>query len=160
MDFFHPLPIIDKYLVLMADTEKITHNETVKGIHTLFRIRRLLIPCISIWPLHGQCSGPKNLYKINRFLSPLLHGPLQPLHPWCSGLNNCLLSYLNNCIYCVLMPMQSVDGEHHEKAVELLKAAQGSVKLVVRYTPKVLEEMEARFEKMRSARRRQHTSYS
>lgn len=57
--------------------------------------------------------------------------------------------------------MQSVDGEHHEKAVELLKAAQGSVKLVVRYTPKVLEEMEARFEKMRSARRRQqHTSYS
>lgn len=59
------------------------------------------------------------------------------------------------------MPMQSVEGEHHEKAVELLKAAQGSVKLVVRYTPKVLEEMEARFEKMRSARRRQqHTSYS
>lgn len=59
------------------------------------------------------------------------------------------------------MVIQSVDGEHHEKAVELLKAAQGSVKLVVRYTPKVLEEMEARFEKMRSARRRQqHTSYS
>uniref|UniRef100_A0A3Q3CWK6 Lin-7 homolog B (C. elegans) n=1 Tax=Haplochromis burtoni TaxID=8153 RepID=A0A3Q3CWK6_HAPBU len=55
----------------------------------------------------------------------------------------------------------SVEGEHHEKAVELLKAAQGSVKLVVRYTPKVLEEMEARFEKIRSARRRQqHTSYS
>lgn len=63
-------------------------------------------------------------------------------------------------IFCVLVPMQSVDGEHHEKAVELLKAAQSSVKLVVRYTPKVLEEMEARFEKMRSARRRQHTSYS
>lgn len=56
---------------------------------------------------------------------------------------------------------QSVEGEHHEKAVELLKAAQGSVKLVVRYTPRVLEEMEARFEKMRSARRRQqHHSYS
>uniref|UniRef100_A0AAV2M1E6 Protein lin-7 homolog B n=1 Tax=Knipowitschia caucasica TaxID=637954 RepID=A0AAV2M1E6_KNICA len=55
----------------------------------------------------------------------------------------------------------SVEGEHHEKAVELLKAAQGTVKLVVRYTPRVLEEMEARFEKMRSARRRQHTtSYS
>lgn len=67
----------------------------------------------------------------------------------------------NNRRYCVLVPMQSVEGEHHEKAVELLKAAQGSVKLVVRYTPKVLEEMEARFEKMRSARRRQqHTSYS
>lgn len=58
-------------------------------------------------------------------------------------------------------PLQSVEGEQHEKAVELLKAAQGSVKLVVRYTPRVLEEMEARFEKMRSARRRQqHQSYS
>lgn len=57
--------------------------------------------------------------------------------------------------------LQTVEGEHHEKAVELLKAAQGSVKLVVRYTPKVLEEMEARFEKMRTARRRQqHTSYT
>ncbi|XP_028644634.1 protein lin-7 homolog B isoform X2 [Grammomys surdaster] len=56
---------------------------------------------------------------------------------------------------------KSVEGEHHEKAVELLKAAQGSVKLVVRYTPRVLEEMEARFEKMRSARRRQqHHSYT
>lgn len=50
---------------------------------------------------------------------------------------------------------QSVEGEHHEKAVELLKAAKDSVKLVVRYTPKVLEEMEARFEKLRTARRRQ-----
>ncbi|XP_073429958.1 protein lin-7 homolog C isoform X2 [Dendrobates tinctorius] len=49
----------------------------------------------------------------------------------------------------------SVEGEHHEKAVELLKAAQGKVKLVVRYTPRVLEEMESRFEKMRSAKRRQ-----
>ncbi|XP_078511290.1 protein lin-7 homolog B isoform X2 [Lissotriton helveticus] len=55
----------------------------------------------------------------------------------------------------------SVEGEQHEKAVELLKAAQGTVKLVVRYTPKVLEEMEARFEKMRTARRRQQqNSYS
>nr|XP_034983728.1 protein lin-7 homolog A isoform X1 [Zootoca vivipara] len=49
----------------------------------------------------------------------------------------------------------SVEGEHHEKAVELLKAAKDSVKLVVRYTPKVLDEMEARFEKLRTARRRQ-----
>ncbi|KAF1593369.1 UNVERIFIED_CONTAM: hypothetical protein FQV15_0013851, partial [Eudyptes pachyrhynchus] len=49
-----------------------------------------------------------------------------------------------------------VEGEQHERAVELLKAAQGSVKLVVRYTPRVLEEMEARFEKLRTARRRQH----
>ncbi|XP_055320048.1 protein lin-7 homolog C [Sitodiplosis mosellana] len=48
----------------------------------------------------------------------------------------------------------SVDGENHEKAVELLKQAVGSVKLVVRYTPKVLEEMELRFDKQRAARRR------
>ncbi|KAI1232835.1 Protein lin-7 C, partial [Lamprotornis superbus] len=34
----------------------------------------------------------------------------------------------------------SVEGEHHEKAVELLKAAQGKVKLVVRYTPKLGEK--------------------
>lgn len=54
---------------------------------------------------------------------------------------------------------QSVEGEHHEKAVELLKAAQGTVKLVVRYTPKVLEEMESRFEKLRSAKRRQQNNF-
>jgi len=48
----------------------------------------------------------------------------------------------------------SVEGEPHEKAVELLKAAINSVKLVVRYTPKVLEEMELRFDKQRQARRR------
>lgn len=50
---------------------------------------------------------------------------------------------------------QSVDGENHEKAVELLKQAVLVVKLVVRYTPKVLEEMELRFDKQRAARRRQ-----
>ena len=75
----------------------------------------------------------------------------------------------------------SVEGEPHEKAVELLKAALTSVKLVVRYkeyfktlmlllqllwirssicclaryTPKVLEEMELRFDKQRKARQRQ-----
>nr|CAI5829902.1 unnamed protein product [Callosobruchus analis]CAI5857589.1 unnamed protein product [Callosobruchus analis] len=53
----------------------------------------------------------------------------------------------------------SVDGENHEKAVELLKQAHGSVKLVVRYTPKVLEEMELRFDKQR-ARRRQQQQFS
>lgn len=64
----------------------------------------------------------------------------------------------NTCwLFCVCALFQSVEGEHHEKAVELLKAAQGKVKLVVRYTPKVLEEMESRFEKMRSAKRRQQT---
>ncbi|KAL4225706.1 Protein lin-7 C [Mactra antiquata] len=49
----------------------------------------------------------------------------------------------------------SVEGEHHEKAVDLLKQAQGKVRLVVRYTPRVLEEMEARFDKTRSSKRRQ-----
>ncbi|KAH8025974.1 hypothetical protein HPB51_015279 [Rhipicephalus microplus] len=52
----------------------------------------------------------------------------------------------------------SVEGENHEKAVELLKAAQGTVKLVVRYTPKVLEEMEMRFDKQRATRRRVNAS--
>lgn len=55
---------------------------------------------------------------------------------------------------CVLL-LQSVEGENHEKAVELLKQAHGSVKLVVRYTPKVLEEMELRFDKQRARRRQQ-----
>ncbi|XP_060068200.1 protein lin-7 homolog C-like [Ylistrum balloti] len=49
----------------------------------------------------------------------------------------------------------SVEGEHHEKAVELLKLAKGMARLVVRYTPRVLDEMEARFDKQRSARKRQ-----
>merc|ERR1712032_1363013 len=53
----------------------------------------------------------------------------------------------------------SVEGEPHEKAVELLKAALTSVKLVVRYTPKVLEEMELRFDKQRKARQRQMYSW-
>ncbi|MCL4128567.1 UNVERIFIED_CONTAM: hypothetical protein GTU68_050021 [Idotea baltica] len=47
----------------------------------------------------------------------------------------------------------SVEGENHERAVELLKAASGSVKLVVRYTPRVLEEMEMRFDKQRTSRK-------
>lgn len=47
----------------------------------------------------------------------------------------------------------SVENEYHEKAVELLKQAQTSVKLVVRYSPQVLIEMENRFEKQRTARR-------
>lgn len=55
-----------------------------------------------------------------------------------------------------LVYFQSVEGENHEKAVELLKQAVGSVKLVVRYTPKVLEEMELRFDRQRAARRRQY----
>lgn len=41
----------------------------------------------------------------------------------------------------------NVEGDKHEKAVELLKAAQDKVILVVRYTPKILEELESRFDK-------------
>uniref|UniRef100_A0A8V5GY51 Protein lin-7 homolog n=1 Tax=Melopsittacus undulatus TaxID=13146 RepID=A0A8V5GY51_MELUD len=52
----------------------------------------------------------------------------------------------------------SVEGAQHEAAVELLKAAQSSVRILVRFTPRVLELMEARFEKLRGARRRQHHS--
>ncbi|KAH3887319.1 protein lin-7 homolog C-like [Dreissena polymorpha] len=48
----------------------------------------------------------------------------------------------------------SVEGEHHEKAVELLKQAHGKVRLVVRYTPQVLDELEARFDKTRTSKRR------
>lgn len=50
---------------------------------------------------------------------------------------------------------ESVEEECHEKAVDLLKAAVGSVKLVVRYTPRVLEEMEQRFERLRLSRKQQ-----
>jgi len=46
----------------------------------------------------------------------------------------------------------SVEGENHEKAVDLLKAAEESVRLVVKYTPKLLEEMEARFDRQRGSR--------
>lgn len=63
--------------------------------------------------------------------------------------------YLISNVKCILF-LQCVEGENHEKAVELLKQAQNSVKLVVRYTPRVLEEMELRFDKQRAARRRQH----
>lgn len=41
----------------------------------------------------------------------------------------------------------SVEGENHERAVELLKQAQGTVTLVVRYAPHILEQMESRFER-------------
>ena len=46
-----------------------------------------------------------------------------------------------------------MEGESHEKAVDLLKQAQHFVKLVVRYTPKVLEEMEQRFDKQRNRKK-------
>ncbi|CAF3633426.1 unnamed protein product [Rotaria socialis] len=47
----------------------------------------------------------------------------------------------------------SVENEYHEKAVDLLKQAQGTVKLVVRYSPQVLIEMENRFEQQRAPRK-------
>ncbi|XP_057317791.1 protein lin-7 homolog C-like [Hydractinia symbiolongicarpus] len=47
----------------------------------------------------------------------------------------------------------SVEGENHERAVDLLKAARGTVKLVVKYTPQVLDEMEKRFERQRTAKK-------
>ncbi|KAK6057090.1 iron-sulfur cluster assembly accessory protein [Cooperia oncophora] len=36
----------------------------------------------------------------------------------------------------------NVESECHERAVDLLKSAQGTVRLVVRYTPRLLDEME------------------
>ena len=47
----------------------------------------------------------------------------------------------------------SVEGENHEKAVDLLKAAQGTVKLIVRYTPHILEELESRFDRHRGPKK-------
>lgn len=43
----------------------------------------------------------------------------------------------------------NVESECHEKAVDLLKSAVGSVKLVVRFMPALLDEMERRFERQR-----------
>lgn len=46
-----------------------------------------------------------------------------------------------------------VDGESHEKAVNLLKAARDKVTLIVRFTPRILEEMECKYEKAAARRR-------
>jgi len=50
---------------------------------------------------------------------------------------------------------QPVDGESHDKVVDLLKSAKGPVKLVVLYSPQVLENMERRFEELRLSRKQQ-----
>jgi len=50
---------------------------------------------------------------------------------------------------------QPVDGESHDRVVELLKNAKGPVKLVVLYSPQVLENMERRFEELRLSRKQQ-----
>ena len=59
-----------------------------------------------------------------------------------TGLNCCDGLLLQKTNYCVVVSM-------------LYFAFAGSVKLVVRYTPKVLDEMEARFEQARNVPRRQ-----
>ena len=53
----------------------------------------------------------------------------------------------------------SVEGESHTAAVQLLKDATGVVKLIVRYTPKVLEDMEAKFERQRHRSTQQTLQY-
>lgn len=91
---------------------------------------------------HGGLKRGDQLLSVNGVVRKSRKEPKSFLQEFCSSLSSSITR-------------QSVEGEHHEKAVELLKAAKDSVKLVVRYTPKVLEEMEARFEKLRTARRRQ-----
>ncbi|KAH7723093.1 LIN-7 protein [Aphelenchoides avenae] len=54
----------------------------------------------------------------------------------------------------------NVERECHETAVRLLKSAKGQVKLVVRYTPKLLDEMERRFDEQRRRGRQQSPSFS
>ncbi|CAI8043687.1 Protein lin-7 homolog B [Geodia barretti] len=48
---------------------------------------------------------------------------------------------------------ESLEEASHERAIDLLKGASGKVKVVVKYSPKVLEEMEQRFEHSKSFRR-------
>ncbi|KAL3078927.1 hypothetical protein niasHS_014709 [Heterodera schachtii] len=54
----------------------------------------------------------------------------------------------------------NVERENHETAVRLLKSAKGRVKLVVRFTPKLLDEMEKRFEEQRRRTHQQSPSFS
>ncbi|XP_062512890.1 protein lin-7 homolog C-like [Corticium candelabrum] len=57
----------------------------------------------------------------------------------------------------------SVEGESHEYVVELLKKAEGQVRLVVKYSSKVLQEMDKQFERQKQmsiARKRQQESTS
>ncbi|KAI6183736.1 Protein CBR-LIN-7 [Aphelenchoides bicaudatus] len=54
----------------------------------------------------------------------------------------------------------NVERECHETAVKLLKNAKGTVKLVVRYTPKLLEEMERRYDEQTRRAHQQSPSFS
>ena len=53
----------------------------------------------------------------------------------------------------ILFLTQSLEDATHETAIDVLKATKGTVKLVVKYAPKILEEMEFRFEHTKSFRR-------
>uniref|UniRef100_A0A7E4VXD5 Protein lin-7 homolog n=1 Tax=Panagrellus redivivus TaxID=6233 RepID=A0A7E4VXD5_PANRE len=53
----------------------------------------------------------------------------------------------------------NVERECHEKAVHLLKNAKGTVRLVVRYTPQLLDEMERRFEEQRRRNMQQSPTF-
>jgi C-terminal processing protease CtpA/Prc len=58
---------------------------------------------------------------------------------------------------------QSVEGQSHEHAVELLKKAEGQVRLVVKYSSRILQEMDAQFERQKQlsiARKKQQGSTS
>uniref|UniRef100_A0A915EPJ8 PDZ domain-containing protein n=1 Tax=Ditylenchus dipsaci TaxID=166011 RepID=A0A915EPJ8_9BILA len=50
--------------------------------------------------------------------------------------------YISRIILLIAVNGVNVEKECHETAVRLLKNAKGTVKLVVRYTPKLLDEME------------------
>ncbi|KAI6197253.1 PDZ/DHR/GLGF domain protein [Aphelenchoides besseyi] len=54
----------------------------------------------------------------------------------------------------------NVERECHETAVRLLKNAKGTVKLVVRYTPKLLDEMERRYDEQTRRAHQQSPSFS
>ena len=49
--------------------------------------------------------------------------------------------------------VQNLEEAEHSRAVDLLKNAQGKIKIVVKYSPKILEEMEWRYEHTKSFRR-------
>lgn len=119
-------------------------------------------PAICLFLFHISLPPPcyidsiTSLYFSTSYLLSLDAPPTCFPPPLCFAAPTHLCLFSSTPAYpAFLLLVQSVEGEHHEKAVELLKAAKDSVKLVVRYTPKVLEEMEARFEKLRTARRRQ-----
>lgn len=55
---------------------------------------------------------------------------------------------------------QSVQGKSHENVVKLLRDAEGSVRLIVNYSPELLEQMENEFESSRRKSNRRTASSS